>query len=170
MSSKEDVNVLSHSLFELILNPYRRTAILHELKNCLKIIDEHIVKKSNAYLDNDPDVHSMVYQTARNYLRNNYTRRPLYVAIQSISSLIANPNFFREFYVLLTIFVQFKDVVKKDVAPHTTEPVFRQYFGRPDFYSRFKTFMPEGEKLQTVNAFIQTELSLLLIALNIGKQ
>lgn len=168
--TKEEKNVLAHSLFDLIINPVHRTAILHELRACLHDLDARIVTLCQTYLENNPDVNSMLYQTARNYLRENYMRRPLYISIQTLSKLLANPNFFREFFAILVIFVQFRDVVKNDVAPHTIEPVFRRYFGSPSFYSRFLTFMPDGKKNQTVDSFIHAELSHLLVAVNIGKQ
>lgn len=165
-----DKSVLEHSLFDLILNPSQRTKIIHEFRNCLHELDARIVIKCQEYLSNNPDVNSMIYQTARNYLRDNYMRRPLYVSVQTLSKLLANPNFFREFFTILVVFVQFRDVAKQDVAPHTIEPVFRRYFSNPNFYSRFLTFMPDGKKNQTVDSFIYAELSHLLVALNIGKQ
>ena len=164
-----DNKVLDYSLFDLILNPLNRTSVINELRECLHRLDLMIVTKCQAYLADDPDTNSMVYQTARNYLRENYTRRPLYISIQTLSKVLVNPNFFKEFFIILVVFVQFKDVVKRCIAPNTIEPVFRRYFGKPSFYSRFKTFMPEGKKNQTVDNFIQSEFSLLLIALNIGK-
>lgn len=170
--TERNEDVLAHSLFELVLKSDLRRNVLEELRNCLYELDGKIVEKCEAYLKKaDADQTSMIYQTSRNYLRDNFSRRPLYVAIKTIDSVLANPNFLRELFIILVVFIQFKDVVKKSVAPNTTEPIFRCYFGNPAFYSRFKTFLPEhGSKMQTVDSFIREEFSLLLIAFNKSKK
>jgi hypothetical protein len=158
--------VLRAPLHEIILNAAQRRLIILELKKCLHELDDLIAKKCHEYLSQSPDVQSMLYQTAKSYLRENSMRRPLHTSLQTLNVVLANPNFLREFYIILVIFIQFKDVVKKDIAPHTLEPVFRRYFGSPSFYSRFKTFMPNGKNIKTVHDFIQTEFSHFLISIN----
>jgi hypothetical protein len=159
-------DVLAFSLRELILTQNRRHDILKELRHCLFVLDNKIVQKCSDYLETNPDADSMVYKTARNYLRKNFSRRPLFIAIHTIDQLLANPNFLREFYVILVVFVQFNNAAKKSVCPHTIEPVFGRYFGQPSFYPRFQTFMPNSQRIQTVDQFIRTEFSHLLVSLN----
>ena len=134
--TERNEDVLAHSLFELVLKSDLRRNVLEELRNCLYELDGKIVEKCEAYLKKaDADQTSMIYQTSRNYLRDNFSRRPLYVAIKTIDSVLANPNFLRELFIILVVFIQFKDVVKKSVAPNTTEPIFRCYFGNPAFFN-----------------------------------
>jgi hypothetical protein len=163
----EGVNVLSHNLFDLVLSPGIRRKVMLELRHCLFELDRRIAEMSQAYLDGSPDESSMLYQTARSYLSENYTRRPLYVAAKTVDGVLDNPCFLREFYLVLVVFLQFKDVVKKYVAPNTLEPVFRRYFCAVPFYTRFNTFTPNATRMQTVDSFVREEFSLFLIAISV---
>ena len=163
----ETPSIFDQPLSDLILSHTSRRIILRELHSTLTELDREIEKRCNDYLS-DPskmDESSMLYQTARNYASANLSRRPLIVALKTIEAVLGNPNFLREYYIILVIFVQFKDVVKSHVAPHTLEPVFRRYFN--DFYFRFQTFTPGSKKMQTAEQFIQAEFSLLLTAISI---
>jgi len=163
--SASPANCLEHSLQDLVLIPALRRTLLQELRHCLFELDRELVDRCKAYLEGSPDEASMLYQTARSYMSEKYTRRPLYIAVHAIDTVLANPNFLREFYLILVVFVQFKDLAKKTVATHTLAPIFVRYFHT--FYSRFHTFMPGSARLQTVDAFIRSEFSLLLIATSI---
>jgi hypothetical protein len=165
----EGTNVLSHNLFDLVLSPEIRRKILLELRHCLFELDRRIVEISQAYLNDNPDESSMRYQTSRSYLSENYSRRPLFVAAKTVDGVLENPCFLREFYLVLVVFLQFKDVVKKYVAPNTLEPVFRRYFCAVPFYTRFITFTPNATRMQTVDSFVREEFSLFLIAISVTK-
>lgn len=157
-------HVLAFPLQELIFNPLLRRNVLLELRHCLFVLDQRLIDKCRLYLANDPDTSSMQYQSARSYMTDNFMRRPLFIAVHSIDLVLANPNFLREFFLVLVVFLQMTDQVKLHLAPKTLEPIFRRYFASPSFYSRFQTFMPGSEHLQSVDAFIHAEFSQLLIA------
>lgn len=164
-------NPFLYSLAALVLEPSHRRNIVLELRYCLYLLDRQIVKKCQEFLNTSPDESSTTYQSARSYLGNNYTRRPLYVAAHALDYVLANPNFFKEFYIFLVVCIQFTDVAKKYIAPYTLEPVFRNFFkssGSISFYSRFQTFMPNAKIMQSVDKFIMDEFSLFLIAINRG--
>lgn len=155
---------LEHPLEELIFNSSRRRDVLLELRHCLFVLDQQLIDKCKTYLENDPDTSSMVYQSARSYMTNNFMRRPLFIAVHAVDLVLANPNFLREFFLVLVVFLQMTDQVKLHLAPKTLEPVFRRYFASPSFYDRFQTFMPGSDPLQSVDMFIHAEFSQLLIA------
>jgi len=158
-------NALLHGLSPLILDAKKRRAVLIELRETLIAIDQEIVEQSKTYLK-EIDISSMAYQTVRTYLSSNECRNPLYIAINTIDTVLKAPNFMKEFYIILVIFVQFKDVVKKYIAPLTPEPVFSKYFNFVSFYSRFITIMPNNKNMQTVTEFIHNEFSLFLTSIN----
>lgn len=155
---------LEFPLQELIFNSTRRREVLIELRHSLFVLDQMLIDKCRSYVKNDPDTSSMVYQSARSYMTDNFMRRPLFIAVHAIDLVLANPNFLREFFIVLVVFLQMTDQVKNHVAPKTLEPVFRRFFASPSFYSRFQTFMPGNDNLQSVDAFIHAEFSQLLIA------
>lgn len=164
-TNTNDLNPLMHGLSPLILDPKNRRAVLIELRHTLLAIDKQIVDQSKTYL-NGIDISSMAYQTVRTYLSSNECRNPIYIAIHTIDSVLKTPNFMKEFYIILVIFVQFKNVVKKYIAPLTPEPIFSKYFNYVSFYSRFTTIMPNNKNMQTVTEFIHNEFSLFLTSIN----
>jgi len=163
-----DHHCLEFSLQELIFDSKNRRNVLLELRHCLFVLDQRLIDKCHLFLENEPDTSSMVYQSARSYMTDNFMRRPLFIAVHAIDLVLANPNFLREFFLVLVVFLQMTDQVKLHLAPKTLEPVFRRYFAAPSFYSRFQTFMPGSEPLQSVDAFIHAEFSQLLISASLG--
>ena len=155
---------LEFPLQDLIFNTDRRREVLVELRHSLFVLDQTLIDKCRSYIENNPDTSSMVYQSARSYMTDNFMRRPLFIAVHAIDLVLANPNFLREIFIVLVDFLQMTDQVKMHVAPKTLEPVFRRFFASPSFYSRFQTFMPGNDHLQSVDAFIHAEFSQLLIA------
>lgn len=156
-----------HPLQDLIFTPKYRRGLLLELRHTLFSLDKQIVDKCNVYLA-QPDTGSMLHQNVLTYMQGNHTRRPMFVAVCILDKVLSNPNFLQEFYILLVIFLQFTDIAKKEVAKHTLEPIFTRFFYcNPNFYSRFKTFVPGALPMQTVNQFIRNEMSLLLVATSV---
>jgi hypothetical protein len=155
---------MEHPLQDLVFNPVLRRAILSELRHCLFVLDKKLIDRCKLYASQCKDTTMMEYQAARSYMTDNFTRRPLFIAVHAIDLVLANPNFLREFYLVLVVMLQFRDQVKLHTAPRTLEPVFRRFFASPSFYSRFQTFMPGSDPLQSVDEFIREEFSLLLLA------
>jgi hypothetical protein len=162
-SSEKGEEIFGTSLENLILDPNHRRNILLELRRFVLLLDKEIVDLSHEYL-NAPDEESMIFRAASTYLRENMTRRPLFVVAHTLSTVLANPNFLQEFYLILMIFVQFKDVAKEMVAPFTLKPIYLRFFN--GFYHRFTTFVPGASKLQTVDDFIRNEFMLLLTCIS----
>lgn len=156
-------DIFGTSLENLILDPIQRRNLLLELKRAILLLDREIVDICTEYLKN-PDEESMIFRAASTYLRENITRRPLFVVAHTLSKVLANPNFLQEFYLILMIFVQFKDIAKEMVAPFTLQPIYLRFFS--GFYARFSTFVPGASKLQTADDFIRNEFMLLLTCIS----
>ena len=161
-STAQTDHPLEHPLQDIIFNAGLRRNVLLELRHALFVLDQDLIDKCNAFVETKPDTTTMLYQSARSYMTDNFTRRPLFIAVHAIDLVLANPNFLREFFLVLVVFLQFHDQVKRHLAPHTLEPVFRRFFS--GFYDRFRTFMPGSDPMQSVDEFIRSEFSLLLMA------
>lgn len=158
-------SVFSHPLQNLVLDTKLRNNALRALRNYLIDLDRAIVNACYAFIATSTDEASITHKNAHGYLQDSIVRRPLYIAIHALEELLVNPNFLREFFILLLIFVQFENIAKKYVAPHTLQPVFMRYFGHPGFYSRFHAFQPGTAFRHSANQFVFEEFSHFLVCI-----
>ena len=165
-TTKPLASVFSHSLEQLVFDGGLRQNAVRALRNYLIDLDRAIVDACHHYKETNTDTESITYQNAQGYLRDSIRRRPLYIAIHALEKLLVNPNFFREYFILLVILLQFKDIAKTYVAPHTLQPVFARYFGNPGFYTRVHSFLPGPKFRHNANEFIQSEFSQFLVCVS----
>ena len=160
---------LNHSLDDLILKPDLRRILLQELLHTLYVLDEMLVDKGKQYLEIHHDTQkSGLYADVKKYITDSPTIRPFSVAAFYVQSVLNEPNFLREFFLVLMILTQFENL-HLIVRSYTHPLLYNHYFQCTDYlmYERLKTLVPGNiEPLKTPDNFIRDELAFFLVCLS----